>query len=1129
MRPSTKILLVMKLTTFLLLAVCLQISAKGVSQSITLSEKNAPLKKVLREVSRQSGISIVYDEGLLAKTNPVTVEAKGASVQEVMEACLRNQPVFFTMEGQRMILQSMPENNWAVADTSITVKGMVTDEKGMPIPGATIRVKGGSQGTATDATGHFTLKAPSGTGSLQVTVVGYNNQTVAITGGLLSVKMALAETALNETVVVGYGVQKKSVVTGAISSVRASDLESQPVTRIESALQGRTSGVTVAQSSGQPGSGSTVRVRGITTFNNNDPLWVVDGVVVDNGGIGYLNQYDIESIEVLKDAASQAIYGARAAAGVILVTTKKGKAGKMQVNYNGYYGTSQPARKLKLLDATQYATLMNEANAAAGYALPFTDPRSLGKGTDWQGEIFNNSAVRQNHEVSISGGNDRSTFFSSFGYLDQEGIVASPISHYKRFNVRVNSQHKLASWLTFAENIGYAYDRANGIGNTNSEFGGPLSSAINLDPTTPAVETDPAKASSGQYVNTGVRVNAKGQPYGISDLVQNEMSNPLAYIINNEGNYNWSHNIVGNTYLEAEPIKGLRLRSTVGAKIAFWGGESFTPIYYYNTTNKNARTAFNRNMSNGFNWNVENTVSYTRAFNDHNVTVLVGQGAYMDGRSKSISNTFQDLQVDNFWDASEKFKVAQTSRSTDGGEGTDHRIASLFGRLNYNFKEKYLLEGVIRRDGSSRFGPNNKYGTFPSVSAGWVASKESFFPKQQVVDFLKVRGGYGMVGNDNIGDFGYLSTIGSGRNYTFGTSDVSSIGYSPDAPSNPDLKWESTAQTNVGFEASLFRNFTLSFDWYKKVTKGILQNPRIPAYVGAISNPPANVADMQNTGEELELGYHAKVGELSIGLNGNVSYTQNKITYVGRGLTYLDGGVSFQSSSYPITRKAVGHPIDEFFGFVTEGIFQTQADVDAYTGKNGKIQPDAKPGDFRYKDVNGDGMIDGNDRDFIGNPTPTWTYGFNVNLAYKGFDLGLFGQGASGNKIFQGLRRLDLSNANWQTKALSRWTGPGTSNDYPRLTMKDDNHNFTNPSGFYLEDGAYMRLKTVQLGYTLPGSISRKAGISRARIYLMSENLFTFTKYTGYDPEIGGGTMSIDRGIYPQARSFLLGLNVTFQ
>lgn len=1120
----------MKLTTFLLLAVCLQISAKGVSQSITLSEKNAPLKKVLREVSRQSGISIVYDEGLLAKTNPVTVEAKGASVQEVMEAALRNQPVFFTMDGQRMILQSMPENNWAVADTSITVKGVVTDDKGMPIPGATIRVKGGSQGTATDASGRFTLKAPSGTSSLQVSVVGYNNQTVAVTGGLVSIKMVLSETALNETVVVGYGVQKKSVVTGAISSIKASDLENQPVTRLEGALQGRAAGVTVAQSSGQPGSGSTVRVRGITTFGNNDPLWVIDGVVVDNGGIGYLNQYDIESIEVLKDAASQAIYGARAAAGVILVTTKKGKAGKLQVNYNGYYGTSEPARKLKMLDATQYATLINEALAADGAAPKFADPKSYGKGTDWQGEIFNNSAIRQNHELSLSGGNDRSTFFTSFGYQDLEGIVASPISHYKRFNVRINSQHKLAKWLTFAENVGYAYDRASGIGNTNSEFGGPLSSAINLDPITPAIETDPNIINSSKYNHPGVRVNAAGQPYGISSNVENEMTNPLAYILNNLGNYSWSHNIVGNTYLEAEPIKGLRLRSTVGAKIAFWGGESFTPIYYYNTANFNSRTAFNRSMNTGFNYNLENTAAYSRTFGDHSFTVLVGQGVYMDNRTRAISNTFQDLQVDNFKDASENFKVAQTSRSTDGSEGQDHRIVSYFGRLNYNYKEKYLLEGVVRRDGSTNFGPSHKYGNFPSVSAGWVVSKESFFPRQNVIDFLKLRGGYGEVGNDNIQANGFLSTIGSGRNYTFGTSDIPVIGYSPDAPSNPDLIWESTHQANVAIEMQLFRNFSVNFDVYKKSTKGILQNLHIPAYMGAISDPPANVADMDNIGQELEVSYHGHAGQFNLAVSGNVSHIRNEVTYLGRGVDYLDGGGSFQNTSYPLTRKQVGHTFDAFYGFVTEGIFQTQADVDAYTGKNGRIQPNAKPGDFRYKDVNGDGVIDGKDRDFIGNPTPTWTYGLNVNVGFKGFDLGLFAAGAGGYQIFQGLRRLDLAYANYQTKALSRWTGPGTSNDYPRLSIQDPNHNFTNPSSFYLENGSFLRLKTVQLGYTLPGHISQKAGIQKARLYLMSDNLFTFTKYTGYDPEIGGGnTLSIDKGIYPQARSFLLGLNITFQ
>lgn len=1021
---------------------------------------------------------------------------------------------------------------WGLADAQKSlVTGVVTDqETGEALPGVNVLIKGTSQGTVTDFEGKFTLEA-AGTDVLVFTFVGYANREETVAGRtVINVTLGADVTSLEEIVVVGYGTQKKSVVTGSVSSVKGSDLESMPINRIEQALQGRTSGLTIAANSGQPGSAATVRVRGVTTLNNNNPLWVVDGVVVDNGGIGYINQSDIESIEVLKDAASQAIYGARAAAGVILVTTKRGKAGGLKINYNGFVGTSAPARKLDLLNATQYATLRNEASVANGNGIVFADPESLGKGTDWQDAIFNSSAFRQNHELSLSGGNDVSTFYTSFGYLDQEGIVATDISHYKRINARLNSQHKLAKWLTFGQNLGYAYTKSIGLGNTNSEFGGPLSSAINLDPLTPLVETDPTKANASPYTIPGAVLDPNGNPYGISNQVGQELTNPLAYIQTRLGNYSWAHDIVGNIFAEAEITKGLRFRSTVGGKLSFWGNESFTPIYYLNASSRSQQTSFNRGMNQQFNWNIENTLSYSKRINDvHDFTILLGQGAYEDNNSRGTSVTYFNVPADNFDDASMNYNVPTTDRNSSGYEGALHKVSSLFARLNYNYDEKYLLTAIMRRDGSSRFGSNNKYGYFPSFSLGWVSSSEDFWPSNNVVNFLKVRGGYGVVGNDNIGDFAFLSTIGSGRNYTISDDGNYAVGYSPNAPSNPDLRWEQTSQINVGFEATVLNDINVTFDYFKKETTDILQNPRIPGYVGAISNPAANVGSMENTGVELELGYRKDIGPVKLNLNGNVSYMKNKVTYLGNGIDYLSGGQTFQASSYPITRTAVGQPIGSFFGFQTLGIFQTMEDVLNYTNEEGElIQPNARPGDFIWADLSGDGSITEADRTFIGNPTPTWTYGITLNATYKAFDLMIFGQGAAGNKIFQGLRRLDVLYANYQSEALGRWTGPGTSNSYPRLITGDPNKNFTNPSEFYLEDGDYFRVKVVQIGYTLPRNLTSKVGMNRARFYVMSENLVTFTKYTGYDPEIGGGVMSIDRGIYPQARSFMVGVNIGF-
>lgn len=1008
----------------------------------------------------------------------------------------------------------------------ITVTGKVTSKAdGQPLAGVTVTLEGTNRATITNATGTFSILAPTG-GKLVFAMLGMQAQTVTVSGAELHIVLAEDETALSEVVVVGYGTQKKGVVTGSITSVKSTELETMPVNRIEQSLQGRTSGLTIAANSGQPGEAATVRLRGITSFRDgaSNPLWVVDGIVVDNGGISYLNQSDIESIEVLKDAASQAIYGTRAAAGVILITTKRGKAGSIKVDYTGYYGTSAPARKLSLLNATEYATLRNEAAAADGKSLPFANPESFGEGTDWQATIFNNDARRQNHEFSISGGGEKSTFYTSFGYLAQDGIVATDISKYRRSNIRLNSEHKLAKWLTFGQNLGYAYNKSIGIGTQNSEFGGVLSSAMHLDPITPAVQTNPAIAAT--YDDRAL-ISPSGEPYGISPYVGQEMTNPLAFIAKQLGNYGYGHNIIGNAYAEAAPIPGLKVRSSFGGKLAFWGSESFTPVFYLNSSSINTTTQFFRESNNRVDWNLTNTVSYAKTLDKHSFSVLLGQEAYMENRTRMNNVRFDGVPATTFEEASFNTKVPALQRSSDASEGQLHTVASLFARLNYNFDEKYLIEGVIRRDGSSRFGTNNKYGIFPSAGLGWVPVKEAFWPENDVVNFLKIRGSYGVVGNDNIGDFMYTSTIGSGRNAAIGAGSYL-IGYSPGSPANPDLRWEETRSVNIGFETTLLNDFRFTFDWYKKKTSDILDNPRIPFYVGAISNPAANVGDMENSGLEFELGWDKKAGDFDLGLNANFSTLKNKVTFLGDNKLFLDGGTGFQNLSVPFTRTAVGESINSYYGYQTLGIFQTQDEIDNYLGAKGKIQPNAKPGDFKWSDIDGDGDIDASDRAFLGSPLPKYTFGLTANVAYKGFDLMVFGQGVAGNKIFKGLRRFGITSSNWQTEALGRWTGEGTSTEYPRLSDADPNLNFRNPSDFYLQDGDYFRIKIMQVGYSIPKNIIAKAGMQKARIYVMSENLLTFTRYSGYDPEIGGGVMSIDRGFYPQARSFFLGLNIGF-
>ena len=1009
-----------------------------------------------------------------------------------------------------------------------SVSGKVIDEAGLPLPGVTVLIQGTTLGTATDIDGNYQMKATS-TGTLVFSFVGYTTSTQAINGrSVVDVKLLPQSESLNEVVVVGYGTQKKSVVTGSISSVRAKDLENLPITRVEQALQGRISGVTIAANSGQPGAASTIRIRGITTLNNNNPLYVVDGVIVDANGIGFLNQSDIESIEVLKDAASAAIYGTRGAAGVILISTKKGKSGKIVVNYNGYSGTSKPSRKLDLLNATQYATLRNEASVNGGGSIIYADPASFGKGTDWQGAIFNNNASKESHEISMSGGNETSTFYVSFGLLDQQGIVSSDISNYNRKNIRLNSTHKIGKWFTFGETAGFSREKTVGIGNTNSEFGGPLASAINLDPITPLVVTDPAVAAAAPYTNTGAIKDANGNFYGISNLVANEMSNPLAYAQTRMGNYDYADNFVANAYMEVQPIKGLKFRTTVGGKQAYYGNYSFTPIYYLNANSSTVRNNLFKSSNRSFGWNVENTLSYTKSIENHNFTILAGQGAYVDDMGDGQGIRYYNQPVTRWQDAS--FNWATVTDDIEGyGSKTDpHKVSSLFARVNYDFNEKYLVTGVIRRDGSTRFGSNNQYATFPSFSLGWVPSKEGFWKENKVVTSLKFRGGYGVTGNDGSGNFAYLSIITGGYNYPIGDGGNVTIGNGPKTIPNPDLKWEETTQTNIAFDATLFNDFNLTVELFNKKTTGILRQKVLPGYVGVTENPYYNVGSMENKGIELEMSYRKKIGDFTVGLSGNISYLKNKVTGLGTDETFYDGP-SVQSSTYPITRTEVGQSFGSFYGFSTNGIFQNQAEINSYVNSGGQvIQPNAVPGDFKWKDLDDNGVIDDKDRSYIGSPLPDYTYGFTLNLNYKNFDLLAFGQGVAGNQIYQGLRRLDLGNANYQTNALNRWTGEGTSNTFPRVSTSDNNKNFSNPSNFYLQDGDYLRLKTIQIGYSLPTDVLEKVGLTRVRLYVTGENLVTFTKYTGYDPEIGGDVMGIDRGYYPQAKTYMFGINLQF-
>jgi len=1008
----------------------------------------------------------------------------------------------------------------------VTISGRITAAgSNEPLPGVTIIEQGTNKGTLSQDDGTYEITVADESATLLFSYLGYLKvEMPASAASPLNISLEEDVSDLDEVVIVGYGVQKKSVVTGAISSVSADDLQDMPVLRIEQSLLGRTSGVRVTTASGQPGEGATVRIRGTSSINNAEPLYVVDGIPI-GGGIDFLNQDDIASIEVLKDAASASIYGARSAAGVILVTTKSGTGGqeRLEVNYNAYYGTQAPWKKLALLNASEYGTLMNEASVASGGNVLFENPAELGEGTDWQDAVFNYQAPIMNHNLSISANSKRSSYYASFGYFEQEGIVARAQSRYQRFTVRFNSTHKINDRITFGNTL--SYSRINGRGvSTNSEFGSPLSRAINLDPITPLLETDPDVLNSSVFINFPVVTNEEGVPYGISNLVTSEVLNPVAALAIQQG-YGWSDKVVGNAFAEIEILDGLKFKSSIGTDLAFWGGEGFTPVHYLNAANRADINSYNRSQNRGLYWIFQNTLSYTRSFGQHNLTALVGTMAERNA-GQGIGGTIQDIPVNNLEDASLTFPTPAESQQFYGFEyqGT---LASYLSRVNYDYAGKYLLTATLRVDGSSKFGSNNKFGYFPAVSAGWVMTEEKFLRNNSVVNFLKLRGSWGVNGNDQIGDFRFVSTVGGGRNYTFGLDESLVNGVSPNAIANPDLRWEETQQTNFGIDAKIFKRVSVTLDFFDKLTTGMLLDIAVPGYVGN-AGPVGNIASMRNRGWELELGYAKVFGELSLDFSGNFSYVANEVTDLGPDKEFLVGQ-TFSPQGLQITRTSVGLPIGYFYGYQTDGIFQNAEEVAAYTNSEGlALQPDAQPGDFRFVDTNGNGEIDPEDRGFIGDPTPNWTYGFNASAAWKGFDIVVFGQGVAGNDIFKATRRFDLQMANMTADALDRWTGEGSTNAYPRLVMNDPNRNFSRSSDFYVENGGFFRIKTLQLGYNLPYSLLEKVGFRKFRVYVSGNNLLTITQYTGFDPEIGGGSFGVDRGIYPQARFYLVGVNMTF-
>jgi len=999
------------------------------------------------------------------------------------------------------------------------VQGQIKDDGGI-LPNATIKVKGTTVGTVSDGDGNYQIQLPADSDTLLFSFLGYKTQEIAVGNQtIINVTMIIESTELEEMVVVGYGVQSKKVTTGAIESVSADEIVATPILRAELALQGRTPGVQVTNLSGQPGEAPTVRIRGTGTTGNSNPLYVVDGLVVTN--IDYLNPGDIESMDVLKDAASAAIYGARAANGVVLITTKSGTEGEMRVQYSMYYGVQNVAKKIDMLNSDQYMSLMNEGAENANLTAPFDLNEIQAHDTDWQDALFEKNAAMTNHQVSVFGGSDKSTFASSLSYFSQEGIIGGEKSQFERMTARMNNEHKVNSVFNFGNNLAYTHITSRGIA-SNSSFNGAFSSALNLDPLTPVLETNPDKLAQSPYSTEPVVYDGAGRAYGISEYVGAEVVNPLALleISNAETRVD---RLVGNVYGELVPIENLKIRSSFGIDLAYNMSDSFRPLFFLNGAQLNDnKTSVSKSIQRYMTWQWENTIAYSKKINDHNITGLLGMTASefnfedLSGFNAGVPTTDPDNVYLN--------QATDTVWTANGG-AAHSALYSVFARGTYSYKDKYSFTGIVRRDGSSKFGSNKRYGVFPSLGAAWVLSDESFMANLGPVNFLKMRASWGINGNQEIGDYRFVSTIDKSRGYTFSNGRV--IGSSPSYVENGDIQWEESKQIGIGIDMRAFQNrLSATLDFYKKDTENLLEIAGIPGHIGN-APPVSNVGSIQNKGVELGLNWRNSKGELNYSVGANVTYNKNKITNIENDFI---AGASWAIAGQ-VTRNVENQPIAYFWGYKTEGVFQNQGEVFRHINSSGDLlQPNAVPGDVIFKDTNNDGVINADDRERIGNPTPEWTLGFDASADYKGFDISILFIGALGHDIFNGMQRQDLRYTNRSTAILGRWNGEGTSNSVPRYTWVDANNNYR-VSDLYIEDGSYLRLKNIQIGYNLSAPVLKKLGANAWRFYVSAENLVTITGYSGADPEIGAQSsfdIGIDRAIYPQARTFRFGTTVTF-
>lgn len=1031
-------------------------------------------------------------------------------------------------------------------------KGTVVDKDGVPVIGASIRVKGGQAAAVTDFDGNFTIDAADGA-VLTVSYIGYVTQEVtASTKAPLQITLQEDNATLDEVVVVGYGVQKKKLVTGATVQVNGDDIQKLNTTSALGALQSQTPGVNIVSASGQPGEGYKVNIRGAGTNGSTTPLYIIDGI---EGDINTISPADIESVDVLKDAASAAIYGARAANGVILVTTKQGKAGKMQVSYDGYIGWQNVYKMPELLNAKQYMEVMDEVSVAGGgQPYNWTDYMTQAqydaymngsdKGTDWMDAIRNKNAITTSHAVNIAGGSEFSKFSTGISYMKQEGTLGKPAaSDYSRFTIRLNSEHVL--WrkgdldiITFGENLYYNHNERSGI-YTNGLYSNNISEMLRQNPLIPVYN------SNDEYFGYD-DLKAAGW-FGFNPYSTNPVAKMTYTDQGNNISKNYSLSAVG--YLKIQPIKNLTYKFQAGYKHSAYSYRRYNGIYHLNDVgDQRTDDEVQQSMGTGWSWSVENTLNYKFDAKAHHFDILLGQSFQKSGygMGEDISATASSMLFSDWMHAYLSNSLAANPREATGAPWGDNALSSFFGRVNYDWNETYMASLIMRADGSSNFARGHRWGTFPSASLGWVMTNEKWMQGTQGwLDFLKLRASWGQNGNCNIANFNYVSMVAFdmyGR-YPFGNSKdgVTQGGYAVNLP-NEDVTWETSEQWDFGIDARFFdQRLSLAADYYIKNTKDLLiQAPILDSY--GLDAPYVNGGDVRNSGFEIGLGWNDHEGDFNYSVNLNVAYNKNEVTKINNRNGYIEGESNIlANNTAPIYRMEEGHPIGYFYGYKTEGVIQNNDDLKAYLDKNCKgdaansLQGNSiQPGDLKFADVNHDGVITDADKTEIGDPHPDFTGSISFSCSYKGWDLSITTYGAFGQQVMRSWRKFtDNIWDNYTTEVLDYWHGEGTSNRYPRLTS-GSNTNFVQVSDIYVEDADYFRLQNITIGYDFK-KLWKKCPMQQLRLYFTAQNLFTITGYKGMDPEVGANAgvgdswaSGIDVGYYPTPRTYMVGVNIKF-